>query len=349
MAINPAFNSLLRSLKDADSAFERMHALGLAWRSIRKLSPTERKILARHAGFEGAEELVEKLALHEGGIAPSILLQAIQEARQSKPQRLKSIFASLRDPETRARTILNAMDTVASRLQEIGEEAAAEQAPAEENDPSSVEEQTIETADGTVADPLAQAVESPKKVPDAHLQEEEWDAPAVEPHEMPEPVQTTSLSPGSASKSDEDTPPHRILPRSEESPQSTSEDAILTGAVEAEVSPAEPRQDATATTPIDRVGEASTLFEKFRLLGDPNLEVVDREFLHWVIKEISPGWAQRRAIQLLIRNNRIADPDDALELCKRISGKHNQRWLLHEIQRKWELESTDDPESVTSN
>ncbi|MCG6964115.1 MAG: hypothetical protein LJE95_12695, partial [Acidobacteria bacterium] len=90
--------ALIFSLEDADSPFERMHQLALAWRSIRELSRQERLELARHAGFDGAEELVERLAARSGGLAPAFLLEAIESARKADPSKLRALFAGLRDP-----------------------------------------------------------------------------------------------------------------------------------------------------------------------------------------------------------------------------------------------------------
>jgi len=94
-------DGLIALLAEADSPFEKLHQLALAWRSLRQLDPTERRELARHAGFDGAGELIERLASRRGGLAPALLLQAIERARNADPAQLREIFQRLRDPGSR--------------------------------------------------------------------------------------------------------------------------------------------------------------------------------------------------------------------------------------------------------
>ena len=53
--------ALLHELQNARSPLAQARVLARAWRTVRELSPTDRRLLARHAGFDGAEEILEGL------------------------------------------------------------------------------------------------------------------------------------------------------------------------------------------------------------------------------------------------------------------------------------------------
>ncbi len=344
MARNPALESLIRSLKDADSAFERMHALGLAWRSIRSLTPAERKTLARHAGFDGAQELIEKLALHRGGIAPAILLEAIQEARRARPQRLKSIFASLREPGTRKATLLKAVDAVARRLSEDEDPGGMEQAPDEEISPKAEDE----TSEGLIADipedlrPLL-AVSEPEVVEKTGQDEALTETSgAASTEESPEKVDEAgeNLSPESpiAHPAEEETREDASAEVGEDFVETLEEGGNSSEAVDHEQAPENSQEISPGPGPADRLEKASSLIARFRVLSTLEGRISNERDLRRIIEAFPPGWAQRRALLQLIRENQISEAEMALDVFREVSGRHNQRWLLHEIAARWEIE-----------
>ena len=87
----------------------------------------------------------------------------------------------------------------------------------------------------------------------------------------------------------------------------------------------------------NQIQQAPTLIGKFRALLGQDAGVLSTEGLHNILENFPPGWARRRALQLLIRGNRISDSALALEFCRELSGRHNQNWIRHEIEAKWNL------------
>ena len=78
MAASTTLTRLLRDLKAVSSPLERMRVAARAWRSLRRLRPEERQILATQVGLEGAEEILEGLGRGEKRLAPVLVLRALE-------------------------------------------------------------------------------------------------------------------------------------------------------------------------------------------------------------------------------------------------------------------------------
>jgi len=72
--------ALLHELQHARSPLAQARVLARGWRTVRELSPTDRRLLARHAGFDGAEEILEGLSQRKGGLGPARLLRVLARA-----------------------------------------------------------------------------------------------------------------------------------------------------------------------------------------------------------------------------------------------------------------------------
>ena len=57
MSTQPKLTALLHELQHARSPLAQARVLARSWRTLRELSPTDRKLLARQTGFDGAEEI----------------------------------------------------------------------------------------------------------------------------------------------------------------------------------------------------------------------------------------------------------------------------------------------------
>ena len=92
MSSQRKLNALLFELQTARSPLQQAKTMARAWRTIRELSPTDRRLLARHAGFAGAEEMLEGLASRKGGLAPAALLGALSKARDADGTTVSLVF-----------------------------------------------------------------------------------------------------------------------------------------------------------------------------------------------------------------------------------------------------------------
>ena len=97
---------LLESRKEAVSRMvAQARVLARSWRTLRELSPTDRRLLARHVGFDGAEEILEGLSRRKGGLAPAMLLRVLGNARRTDGSAVSELLAAFRDPQRRDEAI----------------------------------------------------------------------------------------------------------------------------------------------------------------------------------------------------------------------------------------------------
>jgi hypothetical protein len=110
MSTQRKLNALLFELQSARNPLARAKVLARAWRTLRELSPTDRRLLARHAGFDGAQEILEGLANRSGGIAPAMLLQILANARNTDASAVSEVLEAVRDPKRRQEAVTRGVD-----------------------------------------------------------------------------------------------------------------------------------------------------------------------------------------------------------------------------------------------
>jgi hypothetical protein len=112
------FTGLLRELRAA-GPLGRLRLLGRGVGALRQLSPWDRKMLLRMAGFEGAEELIERLATDDPETAED--LQRIVASVERDPDKAQEAVRALADPKRRGEAIdslLRALDQAADEDEE---------------------------------------------------------------------------------------------------------------------------------------------------------------------------------------------------------------------------------------
>ena len=118
MSAQRKLNALLFELQTARSPLTQAKILARAWRTVRELSPTDRRLLARHVGFEGAEEMLEGLATRKGGWAPAMLLQVLANARNTDSSTVSNLIDAIADPNRRDEALAIGADLAADLLDE---------------------------------------------------------------------------------------------------------------------------------------------------------------------------------------------------------------------------------------
>ncbi len=135
MAAATTLTRLLRELKSVSSPLERMRVAARAWRTLRRLRPEERQVLATQVGLEGAEEILEGLSRGKKRLAPALVLQALEKARKADPSQLRGLVKGLKDRDPRGAILQKWIDSASESLggEEEQEEASGESAgsPAE--------------------------------------------------------------------------------------------------------------------------------------------------------------------------------------------------------------------------
>jgi len=150
---------LVNELRRISSPLGRMKLLARGWRSIQRLTPGDRRKLAKQVGVEGAENLIERMAAQKSRVGPALIQRALDRVRDSDPEQLGRVLKALRDSEQRGPMIRTGARMVAESLAE----------PASEPEP--------------VPEPTPELEPEPEPEPEAEPEPE----PEPEPEVVPEP------------------------------------------------------------------------------------------------------------------------------------------------------------------
>lgn len=169
---------LLAQLREAKSPLGRIRVVTRAWRLLRNLSRQDRVAIAAQIGIEGADDLVEFIATHQGTTPPAELIGALNNLQKVDPATLKSLASKMRDPRQRSQVVTQGLKAVESAL--IGPEAK----PAAPPPPPSKPAPPPVTVRPAASWPLWEAAPAPAPVP-----------PAPAPTPVPSPVAVKSVEP----------------------------------------------------------------------------------------------------------------------------------------------------------
>lgn len=334
-------NAMLFELQAAQSPLAQAKIIARAWRTVRELSPKDRALLARHAGFDGAEEVLEGLAAHRGGFAPAMLLQMLSKARASDGRSVGQVIAALRDPERRQETIARGFDVASEVL--VRPEA-------EEDEELGDALSELQAVEDSVAETPEEALEALNEL-DAFLEGEEEPAPTPSGSEPAEAL-TGEAAPNPPSSPPEPAapvpPPPPPRPRSPAT--STQIDwgrwDLNNGRQRgnepehpAEVSrmlkaPGSQRFDAH--TVMGALGAEASVFSHLRVLHRELAGFVGSsvETLSEVLEGFPDGWARRRALAALVTAGIPTDPRDAILLVASLGNERDRSWCLGALARR---------------
>src|SRR5829696_3760474 len=96
---------LLAQLREAKSPLSRIRVVTRAWRLLRNLSRQDRLMIAAQIGIDGADDLVEAIATHQGTTPPAELIGALNNLQRVDPATLKSLATQMRDPRQRSQAV----------------------------------------------------------------------------------------------------------------------------------------------------------------------------------------------------------------------------------------------------
>ncbi len=345
-------NAMLFELQAAQSPLAQAKIIARAWRTVRELSPTDRKLLARHAGFDGAEEVLDGLATHRGGFAPAMLLQMLSKARATDGQSVGRVIAALRDPERRQETIARGFD-MASELLVRPEAPEDEELVEALSELQAVEDSLAETPEEALMalnklDALVEAEEdgrSLEELPLASSDSEPVEAQTEEVAPSPPVIPTDMAAPGPPIQPPP-LPPPQTPTRSKEidwerwdmnpgGSQSTTDYPVEIP--RPQKTPGPRRFDAK--TVMGALGAESSVFSQLRVLhrelaGFAGSSV---ETLAEVLEGFPDGWARRRALSALIKAGIPTDARDAIMLIAALENERDRSWCLGTLARRGDL------------
>jgi hypothetical protein len=307
-----------------------MRVAARAWRSLRRLRPEERQVLATQVGLEGAEEILEGLGRGEKRLAPALVLRALEKARKADPSQLRGLVKGLKDRDTRGAILQKWIDSVSDSLggEEEQEEASGESAgspaepekapaipPVEARQPRRKEEAEAvrvipekEAPVSIVPEPVAVPVPEPRAKP-VHRPPER-----AQPKRVPPPV-----------------PVPVPLPRRRPSPTAAKPAA--------RVAPVPAVSSAPGGGLADRLHRTEGLMARFRVLrsglernGGSRLGDVAQ-----LLDAFPAGWARRRALAALLRHHIPGNLEQALAFIDEQESSAARRWCLGTLLDHWEL------------
>lgn len=337
MGAQRELNALLFEVQAAETPVERAKIVARAWRTVRDLNALDRRLLVRHAGFEGAEQIVEGLAARRGGMAPALLMRMLGNARASDGAALRDLLQSIQDPARRG------------GLAEQGARVAAEllREPATDPPQEMVEEAEVESRDfdeiaaATAEEALAalNAIDASREAdgPGGSKSAEPASADVPESRHVARPAPAPGLARGPR--------PAGPPPRAPEiGPTGLKRAPVRHSAAPGWTTLSEPPVSPPAPGP-EKKGDAAS-FDAAKVLsalgaGDSvvsRLLVLHRELdafrgsstatLHELLLSFPDGWPRRRALMSLIRSGVVSAPEGAVELAATLEREPDRRWCL---------------------
>jgi hypothetical protein len=345
MGAQRQLNALLFELQAAASPLERAKILARAWRTVRDLSAVDRRLLVRHAGFDGAEQVVEGLAAGRGGMAPAPLLRMLGNARASDGAELRELLQSIRDPARRGGLAEQGVRVAAELLREPETDPRQETIDEAEREARDIDEIAAATAEEALA--ALHAVDGSRGVDEPR--ESKAADPASADETAPRHVARPATAPGLA----RGPRPGGPLPRAPEAASAEPQPAPPRHRAapgwrtlsEPSASPPASAPEAAAEGAPLRKGDAAS-FDAAKILSAlgaddsvvSRLLVLHRELdafrgsstatLHELVLSFPDGWPRRRALMDLIRSGVITAPETAVELASTLEREPDRRWCL---------------------
>lgn len=283
---------LLAQLREAKTPLARIRVVTRAWRLLRNLSRQDRLAIAAQIGIDGADDLVEVIAAHQGTTPPTELIGALNNLQKVDAATLKSIATKMRDPRQRGQVMAQGLKAVESAL--IGPEASAPPAPPPPKPaPAPV---TVKPAaswplrEAAPAAPAPPPAPTPAPTPVAPVKQAEPPKPVAAPAPAPAPALAPAPAPAR--------PPE----------------------------PAAPARSALA----EGLAAVPGLTARFRLLRRRIAEVrrLSPGDARAVVEAFPDGWARRRALVDLIEAGVPERTADVLSLLDALQSPGDRSWCL---------------------
>jgi outer membrane biosynthesis protein TonB len=329
--------ALVHELQHARSPLAQARVLARAWRTVRELSPTDRRLLARHAGFDGAEEILEGLSKGKGGLAPAMLLRVLANARATDGSAVSELIAAFRDPERRDEAVAMGAELASDLLAEPTTDDGPEEIDDAIEELQAVEESIMETPEEALA--ALNALE-----PEAADDEAEAPPVPATPQE-PEPVPTPDSEPETEAAPDPEPKPKPPPPppvvdwsRWQGATESTRPAPMPRPDLRPSSSDVAPRR-FEARAVMGAMGAAQSTFSQLRVLHRElsGFKGSSLDTLRELLDSFPDGWARRRALCALFENGVPDGTSDALELVECLDRELDRRWCLALLARRGDL------------
>lgn len=325
-------SALVFELQRAGSKVDKAKALARAWRTVRGLSATERQLLAREVGFDGAEDLIEGLAGRGSGVfAPAAVLEALGKMRREEGFSLRGILSGLRDPDKRDDLLVRGIDLVADSLKR----------PEEEDDPQEWTDGSVDFEIPPPAPPVGVSRENADTDDRAgdhdHIEAPE-PSPPPQPEKPPAPEEIADHAP-----SVEPDPVTAYIPEAVD-PSSWDEmwgELETVVAAPSFVGRAERRR--TSRLRLKAKKTEGSVLHRLRAFREaiPGLENATVNQFRDALDELPEAWARRRALVALIDADVPDEVSRILDLIDDLDRAMDRRWCLSALARRGDLSGAD--------
>jgi hypothetical protein len=371
VAVSEELVWLIGQLRGTANRRERLRLLARGWRTLRDLSPTDRLMVAKELGFDGAEHLVEQLA-RRGGASPTLVLELLEQANDATPEQIAAMMHGAVQPEARrslGERFLTAAKTWVADLESWDPEAGEADSDELEADPD-----LFPDPDPVATKPLAPlpddqvAPEPPRPEPTHQVPIETDDEPTGKP--LVEPVVEldgpeisealeTDAEPGPALEAYEQRD-HAEPPKKEEpAPIEPAPPKVLPPEPEPDDEPPAPttpsreptadRREEPAVLTVDipaGLEQHSSVIRRLHFLAEEtrSLAGLGPPELAAILDAFPVGWARRRALEVLFRANVPVGFSDALALIEQLDDPAHRAWALSTLisTRSLELQHVDE-------
>jgi hypothetical protein len=313
--------ALLYELQHARSPLAQARVLARAWRTVRELSPTDRRLLARNAGFDGAEEILEGLSRRKGGLAPATLLRVLANARGTDGSAVSELLAAFRDPERRGEAISLGAELASDLLGEPPADEATPEIGDAIEELQAVEASIIETPEEALAALTALEPEADDDEvgtePEPEPEPDPIPAPEAEAQPPPPVVDWSRWREPTAIMKPAPTPREEMRPPGSERSTRRFEARAVMGAM----------------------GAQKSVFSQLRVLRRElsGFAGSRTDTLRELIETFPDGWARRRALSALLENGIPSETRNALELVSCLDRELDRRWCLGLLARRGDL------------
>ncbi|MBW2278747.1 MAG: hypothetical protein JRF63_14745 [Deltaproteobacteria bacterium] len=357
MTVSKDFTALLFELERARSTLDKMQILARSWRSVRRLSAGERIDLAKRVGFNGAEELLERLASKKSGLAPAMLLDAVRKARQADPTELEHLMSDLSNAERSAEAASDGLHRVADLfdLDELAESLRSEDVAqrsqsAPQPIPPPPESPTLEAVTQEEqkvrpeSDPVASATPEPEEAPLIAAAAQTKPAPVQEADSQSAPA-AASPPPSPATTRRRSSPTDRQVDRGQSPKQTPGGRTGEIGhrQIDGESSPRLRTRAPAAQTMVGvtsgRPISAHGLIVQLKVIRELLATTTAATFVSASeqILAIPDGWPRRRAVTAAIDLCSDAVVGELLQLVASLDAQRDRTWCLAALIRQRKL------------
>jgi len=312
-------DELVEQLESAYSPWQKVKVLAKAWRTVRKLQPDERFLVAKNVGLEGAEVFLDKLGDPYIGVPADDLLDIVRAADAQDFSRWKEVVGRLRRPEERQKFLREGLEEARKALLHEPHEAELTEGgfvesqrelappPPPANEILEPMESSVEEQQGSSAE-IAETGDAPVHEATAEIDIEE---------EAEEEVR--DIAPVV-----EESGPLGIKAPGEEVPETKFAKADDT------TDNVPVASNASFSAALERLTASDTLLGRFRRFRGMTAEMRELEIenLERLLECFPEGWARRRALTQMLRAGIPEDFDDAMTLVGAQRSASCRIWCL---------------------